>query len=74
MKRLLLLVLVALIAGGYLYYPQWRKEEFLPAKENMITVNLEQVVRPVYIKAKNWGITGNKEGIVLSLSNTKVSN
>lgn len=74
MKILLLLVLVALIAGGYLYYRQWRKEEFLPAKENMITVNLEQVDRPVYIKAKIWGIAGNNEVIVLSLSNAKVAN
>ncbi len=73
-KIFILLVVVSLITGGYLYYRQWRKEEFIPVKESMITINLEQVGNPIYIKARNWGIAGNHEEIVLSLSNAKLAN
>lgn len=73
-KIILLLVSGILVVCSCLYYRQWRKEEFISAKENMIIVNLEQVDKPVYIKAKNWGIAGNHEEIVLSLSNAKVAN
>lgn len=46
----------------------------MPTRENIITIKLEQVEKPIYIKAKNWGIAGNHEEIVLSASDTNITN
>lgn len=71
-KLLILSVLVMIAIGSYLYYYQWLEEEFMPVRECIISISLEQVSNPIYFKAKKWGIAGNHEEIVLSLSNAKV--
>lgn len=73
-KVLLMFIFVALIVGSYLYYQRWGKEDLMPAREKIITITLDRVEIPIYIKAKNWGIAGNHEEIVLSMSNANISN
>jgi hypothetical protein len=46
----------------------------IPVKEILITVDLAEIDKPLYIKAKNWGITGNHEEIVLSFSSVNITN
>ena len=74
MKVLVIFILVVLIVGSYLYYRQWRNEGLMPTREKIITITLDRVERPIYIKAKNWGIAGNHEEIVLSMSSANISN
>ncbi|WP_315515791.1 hypothetical protein [Hoylesella shahii] len=57
-KTFIILIIVFLIIGGYLYY-KWGKESFMPSNENIIALNLEKVGKPIYIKARNWGVAGN---------------
>ncbi len=73
-KVVVIIILGALFVGSYFFYEQWRKEEIIPRREKIITLNLEKVERPIYIKAKNWGLLGQHEEVVLSMSNTNVSN
>ena len=72
-KTFIILIIVFLIIGGYLYY-KWGKESFMPSNENIIALNLEKVGKPIYIKARNWGVAGNHEEIVLSMSNKNIPN
>ena len=72
-KTFIILIIVFLIIGGYLYY-KWGKESFMPSNEHIIALNLEKVGKPIYIKARNWGVAGNHEEIVLSMSNKNISN
>jgi hypothetical protein len=74
MKLGLIFIIGTLIVVSSLFYGQWRKEELIPAKEKIITLNLEKVERPIYLKAKNWGLLGQHEEVVLSMSNANVSN
>ena len=46
----------------------------MPSNENIIALNLEKVGKPIYIKARNWGVAGNHEEIVLSMSNKNIPN
>lgn len=74
MKKILLLFLVLLTIGAIWFYRNWRKEEFMPAKENTISINLGNESRPLFLRAKVWGVAGNHEQIVLSQSNNNVPN
>lgn len=73
-KKILLLFLVLLTIGAIWFYRNWRKEEFMPAKENTISINLGNESRPLFLRAKVWGVAGNHEQIVLSQSNNNVAN
>ena len=72
-KTFIILIIVFLIIGGYLYY-KWGKESFMPSNENIIALNLEKVGKPIYIKARNWGVAGKHAEIVLSLSKKNIFN
>lgn len=74
MKKILLLFLLLLTIGAIWFYRNWRKEEFMPAKENTISINLGNESRPLFLRAKVWGVAGNHEQIVLSQSNNNVPN
>jgi len=69
-KTFIILIIVFLIIGGYLYY-KWGKESFMPSNENIIALNLEKVGKPIYIKARNWGVAGKHEENVFSMSKSK---
>ena len=74
MKLVVIFIIGALIVVSYLFFRQWRNEEFLPTREEKkITLNLEKVEKPILFKVRNWGIAGNHEEIVLSMSNAKGS-
>ncbi len=73
-KIIVLLILVILSVVIYFYCSQIRKEVLIPVKEILITVDLAEIDKPLYIKAKNWGITGNHEEIVLSFSSVNITN
>lgn len=73
-KKVLLLFLALLIVGVIWFYRDWRQEEFMPAKENMTSIKLGNANRPLYLKAKVWGVAGNHEEIVLSQSNSNLPN
>jgi hypothetical protein len=53
---------------------KWKENEVLPSDESVTTIHLEKIDVPVYLKSKKWGISGNHEEIVLSMSNRNVSN
>ena len=74
MRKILLLFLVLLTIGAIWFYRNWRKEEFMPAKENTISINLGNESRPLFLRAKVWGVAGNHEQIVLSQSNNSIPN
>lgn len=73
-KKILLLFLVLITIGAIWFYCNWRKEEFMPSKEKTISINLGNESRPLFLRAKTWGVTGNHEQIVLSQSNNNVPN
>lgn len=73
-KKIILFFAAFLVFGAIWFYQNWRQEEFMPAKENMITIKLGNINNPLFLKAKAWGITGNHEEIVLSQSDTLLSN
>lgn len=74
-KKILFLFLVLLIIGAIWLYCNPRKEEFMPAKENTILINLGNESRPLFfLRAKVWGVAGNHEQIVLSQSNNSIPN
>jgi hypothetical protein len=73
-KKILLLFLVCITIGAIWFYRNWRKEEFMPAKENTISINLGNESRPLFLRAKIWGVAGNHEQIILSQSNNNVPN
>lgn len=73
-KKILLLFLVLLIAFAIWFYRNWRQEEFVPSTENMTSIRLGNTNKPLYLKAKIWGIAGNHEEIVLSKSGSSLPN
>lgn len=72
-KKMFFGILALVVAGAVWYYYRWRKEDFMPSKENVITINLGNTNKPVFLRAKIWGISGNHEEIVLSESNKLVT-
>lgn len=72
-KKIIFGVLGLLAIGLVWYYYRWRKEDFMPAKENGTTINLGGTNKPVFLRAKVWGVSGNHEEIVLSESNKPTS-
>lgn len=73
-KKILLLFLLLLAVAAIWFYQNWRQEEFMPAKENMISIELGDTNKPLYLKARIWGVAGNHEEIVLSVSDSSFSN
>ena len=73
-KKILLLFLLLLSIGAIWFYCDWGKEEFMPAEENTISINLGKDGNPLFFKVKVWGIAGNHEQIVLSQSNNDLPN
>lgn len=73
-KKILLLFLLLLAVGVIWFYQNWRQEEFMPAKENMTSIKLDNINKPLYLKARIWGVAGNHEEIVLSESDSSFSN
>lgn len=63
---------LAAIGLGWYYY-RWCQEDFIPSKENGVTINLGNVDKPLFLRAKIWGVSGNHEEIVLSESNKSTS-
>lgn len=63
-----------LTIGTIWFYRNWRKQEFMTAKENTISINLGSESKPLFLRAKVWGVAGNHEQIVLSKSNNNVPN
>lgn len=59
--RISLLVLAVLLFFAIYLYINWRNQEFMPAKDNVITINLRSENRTLFFKAKVWGISGNHE-------------
>jgi hypothetical protein len=72
-KKIIFGVLGLLAIGLVWYYYRWRQEDFMPAKENGVTINLGSTDKPVFLRAKVWGVSGNHEEIVLSESNKPTS-
>lgn len=71
-KLLLFLVLLIVIIVWFCH--KWRKKEPIPTKENIISLKLSKIDKPLYLKAKTWGIAGNHEEIVLSQLDSGFSN
>lgn len=72
-KKISFGVLGLLIIGIVWYYYHWRQEDFIPSTENVITINLSNRSKPLFLRAKIWGVSGNHEEIVLSESNKPVA-
>lgn len=73
-KKIIFGVLGLLAIGLVWYYNRWSHEEFMPGTENGVTINLGGTNKPVFLRAKVWGVSGNHEEIVLSESNKPTSN
>lgn len=73
-KKMIFAIIALLLVLVVWYYNHWRNEDFMPPNEKIITVNFENTDKKVFIKAKTWGVAGNHEEIVLSLSNANISN
>ena len=58
-KTFIILIIVFLIIGGYLYY-KWEKESFMPSNENIIALNLEKVGKPIYINVSSTNLEQSK--------------
>ena len=72
-KKIIFGVLGLVAIGLVWYYYRWRQEDFMPSKENGVTINLGNTDKPVFLRAKIWGVSGNHEEIVLSESNKTTS-
>jgi len=73
-KKIIFGVFGLLAIGLVWYYYRWRQEDFMPAKKNEVTINLGGTEKPIFLRAKVWGVSGNHEEIVLSESNKPTSN
>lgn len=73
-KKLLFWGLGLIIIGVVWYYYSWGKEDFMPSTENVLTINFGDTIKPIFLRAKIWGVSGNHEEIVLSESNKPVAN
>jgi hypothetical protein len=68
-KKVFLAVLFLLIFSLLWFYLQWRKEDLVPSTEKIEVINLGNDVKPLFLWAKVWGVSGNHEQIVLSEKN-----
>jgi len=68
-KKVFFGILALGIAGAVWFYYRWRQEDFMPSNENMVTINFLNAEKPIFLRAKIWGISGNHQEIVLSESN-----
>jgi len=71
-KKILFGVLGLIVVGVVWYYYRWRQEDFMPPTENVVTINFDRN-KPIFLRAKIWGVSGNHEEIVLSESNEPVA-
>jgi hypothetical protein len=68
-----ILLLLLIVAAGLTWYFMWRKEDLVKA-EDMVSIDLGDKNRSLFLRAKVWGVAGNHEEIVLSKSNNKIAN
>ncbi|WP_156166718.1 hypothetical protein [Pedobacter sp. BMA] len=68
----MLLFLIIVVAGS-VWYLLWRKEGVLETKDNAALIDLGDKNRSLFIRAKVWGVAGNNVEIVLSKSNSKLT-
>jgi hypothetical protein len=73
-KKILLLFLALLTIGAIWFYRHWRQEELIPSKEDKTSIKLGNTNQLLYLKARIWGVAGNHEEIVLSLSGSNLPN
>jgi len=52
----------------------WRQKELIPANESTISIELLNVNKKLFLRAKIWGVAGNHEQIVLSHSDSSLPN
>lgn len=72
MKINLLPLLLLLPIGAVWFYLNCGKDQVIPEKEKTRSILLKNEGRPLFIRAKVWGIAGNHEQIVVSQSNNKL--
>jgi hypothetical protein len=72
-KKIIFGILGLVAIGLVWYYYRWRQEDLMPSKEKGLTINLRSTDKPVFLRAKIWGVSGNHEEIVLSESNKPTS-
>ena len=72
MKKILLPLLLLLPIGAVWFYLNCGKDEVIPEKDKTRSILLKNEGRPLFIRAKVWGIAGNHEQIVVSQSNNKL--
>ena len=72
-KKIFFGFLTLVVIGAVWYYYHWRQEDLMPSKENVVTINFGNVNKPVFLRAKIWGVSGNHEEIVLSELNKPVA-
>ena len=72
-KKIFFGILTLVVAGAVWFYYRWRQEDFMPSKENVVIINFVNTNKPIFLRAKNWGVSGNHEEIVLSESNKRVA-
>lgn len=65
-KKVFLAVLLLLTFWLVWVYLHWRKEDVIPGKEKNYVINLGNDIKPLFLWAKVWGISGNHEEIILS--------
>ena len=54
-KTFIILIIVFLIIGGYLYY-KWGKESFMPSNENIIALKFGESWKSQYILKREIGV------------------
>ncbi len=69
-----ILLFLLIIAIGSVWYFMWRKEDVVETKDNVVLIDLGDKKRSLFLRAKVWGVAGNHEEIVLSKSNSKLTN
>jgi hypothetical protein len=72
-KKIILGLLTLLVAGTVWFYYRWRQEDFMPSKENIVTIDFGNTTKPVFLRTKVWGVSGNHEEIILSESNKPIA-
>jgi hypothetical protein len=72
LKKIALLFLLILIIRLVWFYFNCGKDQVIPEKEKTRSILLKNEGKPLFIRAKVWGIAGNHEQIVVSQSNNKL--
>lgn len=71
-KNILIILFVALIIGSIWFLYNSRNSEFVSSKENTTELTVKYGGKPLFLRARIWGVAGNHEQIVLSHSVNKV--